>query len=68
MSDLDKLKDALAVEAFGLSKSDALDQGICVNCLEFALAKCYSDAGRREYGISGLCEPCFDAITMEPPA
>lgn len=23
----------------------------------------YSQAGRREVGISGLCEPCFDFVT-----
>jgi hypothetical protein len=29
------------------------------------LANCYSEAGRREYHISGLCERCFDAICAE---
>jgi len=42
---------------------DALSRdGMCISCREPALPKCYSEAGRREYGISGLCEKCFDAI------
>lgn len=40
-------------------------RGLCVNCGEPALPKCYSDAGRREYRISGMCEPCFDKLTQE---
>ena len=39
---------------------------LCWRCQEPALLKCYSDAGRREVNISGLCEPCFDEITAEP--
>ena len=37
-------------------------KGICINCGEEALPKCYSEAGIREYSISGLCELCFDRI------
>lgn len=36
--------------------------GLCINCHEPALKKCYSEAGRREYSISGMCEKCFDAL------
>jgi len=39
-----------------------LKDGICINCFEPALPKCYSDAGRREYEISGFCEKCFDEL------
>ena len=28
--------------------------------------KAYSDAGVRETPISGLCEPCFDFISLHP--
>jgi hypothetical protein len=37
--------------------------GLCVACGEPALAKCYSEAGRRQ--ISGMCEKCFDDCTKE---
>lgn len=41
--------------------------GICVECGQEAGPRCYSDLGRREFHISGLCEVCFDEITAEPP-
>jgi hypothetical protein len=36
---------------------------VCIRCALPALPRCYSDEGRREVAISGLCEPCFDRIT-----
>lgn len=45
-----------------LSRAEAISTGRCVSCGEPALPKCYSNAGRREYYISGMCEKCFDAI------
>lgn len=59
---MEKLKEDLCKMSFGMSRADALGSGICVQCREKALAKCYSDAGRREYWISGLCEECFDEL------
>lgn len=41
-------------------------EGLCVGCGEPALPKCYSEAGVREYRISGQCEPCFDAMFADP--
>lgn len=38
---------------------------ICVNCGEFALPRCYSEAGRKEFVISGTCEICFDNMFKE---
>jgi len=60
---LQEFKDKLAKETFGMIVKDALEQGICISCREEALPKCYSEAGKREYRISGLCEQCFDKIT-----
>ena len=62
-SSLQDLKNALAQDTFGMLKSDATKQDICIDCKQKPTF--YSGAGRREYQISGLCEPCFDRITGE---
>jgi len=63
--DLQEFKDALARDVFGKTKEEATSTGLCISCGKPALERCYSDAGRREYYISGLCEICFDEITNE---
>lgn len=62
MTTLQNFKDKLAKDTFGMTKADAVAKDICIDCKEPALPKCYSDAGKREYKISGLCEECFDKI------
>jgi hypothetical protein len=62
-NELKELVDGMCRELYGIAKTDATDQGICVMCKEQAIPKCYSEAGRKEYRISGLCEPCFDTVT-----
>lgn len=57
------LKNDMANDLFGMTKAEALKSGICIQCKEPAIPKCYSAAGEREYKISGLCEVCFDEIT-----
>jgi hypothetical protein len=49
---------------YGMTKAEAWQAGICIDCKKHATW--YSPAGRAEYSISGLCEPCFDKITEEP--
>ena len=63
MTVLKEFQDKIAKDVFGSTKEEAIKEGLCINCRELALPKCYSDAGRREYKISGLCEQCFDEIT-----
>jgi hypothetical protein len=65
MGSLQDLKDHMSICLYGMTTREAIDKGICLECKEPAIPKCYSDAGRREYHISGLCEPCFDKITRE---
>ena len=65
MTKLQELKDQTAIAAFGTTSNQAQSIGLCIQCKEPALPKCYSDAGRREYRISGLCELCFDSICGE---
>ena len=62
---LDKLKDELAKDIFSISKSEAISKGICVDCKQPAVKNCYSQAGLKEYRITGLCEKCFDKIFEE---
>ena len=63
MNNLQKFKDDLSVKLYGMNTKEANDKGFCVQCKKEALPRCYSDAGRKEYLISGLCELCFDEIT-----
>ena len=58
----DLRKMAKQADRIGLKKQGLKRDGLCVSCGEPALRKCYSEAGRREYSISGMCEKCFDAM------
>lgn len=54
-------------DALKLDKLNAMLFCVCVECgrsLTFADAAS-SHAGRRETQISGMCEPCFDALFEE---
>ncbi|KKN66726.1 hypothetical protein LCGC14_0468370 [marine sediment metagenome] len=66
ISPMQAFKDNLARNLYGITAMEAVDKGVCIQCKEEALPKCYSEAGRKEYKISGLCEPCFDGITEIP--
>lgn len=60
---LEQVLDELAREAFGLTTAEAHAERVCASCRKPPTF--YSAAGRREYAISGLCEPCFDRIVGE---
>lgn len=62
---LQDFKNNLSAATFGMSVEEGISKGICINCKEEALPKCHSDAGRREFKISGLCEVCWDEIVGE---
>jgi len=59
---LQDFKDDLSKALYGKTTADTKESGLCIQCNEPALPKCYSDAGRKEFSISGLCEKCFDSI------
>lgn len=63
--DIRAFADQLAKDECGITQTEAWEKGICVECKQPALANCYSDAGRREYQISAMCEKCFDALAEE---
>jgi hypothetical protein len=48
--------------AFGVDVQASKQFGRCIDCGENAEKNCYSEAGKREFKISGLCEKCFDRI------
>jgi hypothetical protein len=64
-SNLNDLLGSLACQAFEQTKHEAHAAGTCLKCKEPALPKCHTDAGVREYGISGMCESCFDMMFEE---
>jgi len=60
---LKEFQEDMAREFFGMTTKEAKESGHCIKCRQLALPNCYSEAGRKEYKISGLCEKCFDEIT-----
>lgn len=63
---LQEFKDKLATETYGMTVQEATSKGVCLSCKRPAEKHCYSRAGLAEYRISGLCEECFDRLTMPP--
>lgn len=65
--DLNRLKGELAEDVFGITKEDAIEQAICINCRQSITTPglFYSMVGRREWAISGTCERCFDKMWSE---
>lgn len=63
--EMQEFQDNLARGLYGITLTEALDKGICLQCREIALPRCYSQSGRKEYEISGLCERCFDSIVED---
>lgn len=59
------LRNKISQSIFNMDIDSAHEKGICINCGQEALSNCYSERGREEYWISGLCEKCFDAMTSE---
>lgn len=71
LNTLQLLKDNLSMTTHGLTKEDAHRLGICIQCKQKIVETTresnkpggiYSNAGHQEYGISGICEFCFDEL------
>ena len=48
-----------------IKPEDISAEPLCIRCHRPAYEHCYSQSGRDEVGISGLCEECFDEICKE---
>lgn len=58
---LQREAEKFAVEAFGISRSEALEKMICVRCHK--KAGFFRDMlSVKEYGLSALCQKCQDEI------
>jgi len=64
MISLENYKEHIVQHLFCKTIKEAHVLGTCIHCDKPALQNCYSEAGRREYRISGLCEKCFDKLSV----
>lgn len=45
--------------------SSSKKEGICFSCENHAIPRCSTEAGIKEFYISGMCEICFDELIGE---
>lgn len=64
-TEMQKFKDSISKDIHGMTRAEAHEKGICVDCKKNVEGRVYSEAGRREYQISGMCELCFDELMKE---
>lgn len=68
--------DRLAKEVYGMTIEAAHSRSICIRCQEPALVIIdgviqhspelfFTEAGKKEWNISGMCEKCFDSLFDE---
>ena len=59
MSEIEQMKEDMAMKLFGRSRTIALAGNECVKCGEFNL-EFRDEISRKEYSISALCQCCQD--------
>ena len=64
MSEIEQMKEDMAMKLFGRSRTIALAGNECVKCGEFNL-EFRDEISLKEYGISALCQCCQDGIFGE---
>jgi hypothetical protein len=52
--------DELATRVHGITKSVAHERKVCIMCKMIPVF--YTDLGKKEYQITGMCEKCFDEL------
>jgi len=72
--ELSSFIDDTGMAAFGMTRTAALENKVCIQCHKSVLNAdgsglntdlFHSQAGASEYEISGMCEQCFDALFAE---
>lgn len=62
----DEILNSLGKAAgFQLTREQAYAEKKCVRCAQLAAPKIHTEAGQREYGITAVCEECFDTMFPE---
>jgi len=61
---LNDMLDNLALESYGIKRSDAIRAGTCVSCKKSADGL-RAEKNAHEYTLSGLCQICQDAVFRE---
>jgi len=62
MNQLKQFQENAAQNTFGMTREEAWEQEICINCKKDWKPRTYSNNGKEEYKISALCEYCYDEI------
>ena len=62
-----KFLDAISTIAFGRPASESKAENICVSCQKPPNLEDFTPAGKAEFAITGMCEPCFDSLFAEEP-
>ena len=57
-TNLDEFKDFMSLSLYGMSRTEALEKGICVSCKTPPVGDTEVDAA--EYKISALCSICYE--------
>ena len=57
-----KLKDNIAKAFHGMTMTEVLEKGICVDCRKSIAGTFKDDLSVKEYHISGLCQVCQDSV------
>lgn len=65
MKTVEDFQKQLMKDSFGILAQKEQNTGNCIQCKEPAIPNCYSEAGKKEFKISGLCEKCFDKLWGE---
>ena len=58
--EMQKFVDAMAQDMFGISHTDAQNQGVCVTCGTSVVGEFRDALSAKEYRISGMCQECQD--------
>lgn len=69
-----ELIDDIGQQVFGMSLTGAHEANVCICCHKpvfnedgfFSEELFHSEAGKKEYSISGMCEKCFDKLFAVP--